>query len=128
MCGVEDPTLWIDQRGVIKAVVHNWKGGGLAASADRGKTWRWYGGNCSSAAGSGSLDWSRSTWPASFTYAAAAAVGGSAVAVTPHRRERPHVVLDGAKRVVALTNGVQTVGPDLTWTMANPVNPTSGLP
>lgn len=62
-CGIEDPSLYVDPtNGIVHAVVHNWKGGGHAASADNGKTWRWYGGNCSANAGSSSLDWSRSVW------------------------------------------------------------------
>ena len=35
-CGIEDPSLWVDRHGIIHAVVHNWKAGGHAASADRG--------------------------------------------------------------------------------------------
>lgn len=59
-CEIEDPTLWYDTAtGVVHALVHNWAGGGHAASADRGETWWWYGGNCSAAAGPSSLDWSR---------------------------------------------------------------------
>ena len=99
----------------MHAVVHNWKAGGHAVSADRGKTWQWFGGNCSSAAGPGSVDWTRSVWPATFTY------NGSTQGVSPHRRERPHIVVDGRGQIVALTNGIQTVRADVTWTMVNPV-------
>ena len=113
-CGIEDPDLWLDRRGVLHAVVHNWRAGGHAASTDRGRTWEWFGGNCSSAAGSGSVDWSRSVWPQTLAFR-------SGPAVTPHRRERPHVVVhDG--RVVALTNGLQTTPPpkDHSWTLVVP--------
>ena len=112
-CGLEDPTLWIDRKGVVHAVVHNWKAGGHAASADKGKTWRWYGGNCSSSHGPASVDWSRSVWPPSFAFAA-----DPSKQLTPHRRERPHCVVDPkTKRVTALTNGVQLGAADMTQTL-----------
>ena len=108
-CGIEDPTLWLDRKkNVVHAVVHNWRAGGHAASADRGKTWRWYGGNCSADKGSGSIDWSRSVWPQSFTQ------GGQKQ--QPSRRERPHIVVDPNGTVTALTTAVQLHG-DRTWTL-----------
>jgi hypothetical protein len=112
-CGVEDPDVWVDARGVIHAVVHNWKAGSHAASADRGRSWRWYGGNCSSASGSSSLDWSRSVWPDSFSFE-------NGTRVTPHRRERPHVVVGRGGVVSALTTAVQLGDPDVTWTLVQP--------
>jgi hypothetical protein len=109
-CGIEDPTLWMDAAGIIHAVVHNWAGGGHAASSDQGKTWRWYGGNCSSSAGRSSLDWSRSVWPAKVTFN-----DGSSVAV--QQRERPHLVFDEGK-LVALSTGFRDVpDSDRTWTL-----------
>ena len=33
-CGIEDPSLWVDRNGIVHAIVHNWKAGGHAASAD----------------------------------------------------------------------------------------------
>eukprot|EP00966_Prymnesium_polylepis_P040678 944056-Prymnesium_polylepis.1 len=115
-CGIEDPTLWVDASGVLHALVHNWRAGGHAASADRGKTWRWYGGACSSSRGSGSLDWTRSAWPAEVAFS-----DGSRV--TPHRRERPHAVLGADGVLAALTTGVQMdYAPDRTWTLLQLAN------
>jgi hypothetical protein len=108
-CGIEDPTLYLDSAGIVHAVVHNWRGGGHAASADKGKTWRWYGGNCSARAGSGSLDWTRSVWPETFR------LGGEIQ--TPTRRERPHLVVGADGVVTALTTSVQLGLPDMTWTL-----------
>lgn len=99
-CGIEDPSLWVDKKGVIHAVLHNWNAGAHAASADQGKTWRFFGGKCSSAEGPSSLDWSRSLWPATVAFS-------SGDFVTPHRRERPHLVVANNGDVVALTNGVE---------------------
>jgi len=78
-----------------------------------GRTWRWFGGNCSSARGASSLDWSRSVWPSSFTFA-------NGTSVTPHRRERPHVVLGPGGVVTALTTAVQLGEADATWTLVQP--------
>ena len=112
-CEIEDPTLWYDTAtGVVHALVHNWAGGGHAASADRGETWRWYGGNCSAAAGPSSLDWSRSAWPPSFHF-----TSGDALEQTPRRRERPHLLVTEDGVVSALTTGVQLGKTDATWTL-----------
>ena len=115
-CEVEDPTLWYDKKKrIVHAVVHNWEAGGHAASADRGKTWRWYGGNCSSTAGPRSLDWSRSVWPPSFN------VTGER-AVTPRRRERPHILLDNDGVVTAITSALQVGSRNATWTLVQETN------
>ena len=112
-CGIEDPTLWLDANGIVHAVVHNWKAGGHAASSDRGRTWRWYGGNCSARVGASSIDWSRSVWPKSFAFA-----GDGGRQITPARRERPHIVVDPkTKQVVALTNSLQLGPADITQTL-----------
>ena len=97
-----DPTLYYDKKKqIIHAIVHNWQGGGHAASHDHGKSWRWYGGNCSAAKGPSSLDWSRSVWPPTFT------VLDSDRIETPRRRERPHILVDKNYVVTALTTAVQ---------------------
>jgi hypothetical protein len=97
----------------VHAVVHNWKAGGHAASADRGKTWRWYGGHCSQAEGPSSIDWSRSVWPKTFAFA-----GSGGKQLSPARRERPHIVLDPTtKKVIALTNALQLSPADTTQTL-----------
>ena len=115
-CGIEDPTLWLGADGVIHAVVHNWRAGGHAASADRGRSWRWYGGNCSGKAGPSSVDWSRSVWPESFVFAAE-----PGKLVKPGRRERPHCIVDPrTRRVTAITNAVQLGGADITQTLVQP--------
>jgi hypothetical protein len=114
-CGIEDPTLWLDRAGIVHALVHNWKAGGHAASADRGRTWRWYGGNCSSAQGSSSTDWTRSAWPSDVEYSDGAHD-------TPHRRERPHVVVQrSGGAILGLTTAVQMQSADATWTLAQAV-------
>jgi hypothetical protein len=116
-CGIEDPTLWLDSKGIVHAVVHNFRAGGHAASADRGKTWRWYGGNCSAKVGPASIDWSRSVWPESFAFATA-----PGKMVTPSRRERPHCIVDPkTKRVTAVTNALQLGEADITQTLVQPV-------
>jgi hypothetical protein len=116
-CEIEDPTLFYDRtKGVIHAVVHNWESGGHAASTDRGKSWRWYGGNCSAADGSGSLDWSRSVWPSSFNFQ------NDVHMQTPRRRERPHVLLDKDGVVMALTTALLLGKSDATWTLVQETN------
>jgi hypothetical protein len=117
-CGIEDPSLWLDARGIVHAIVHNWQAGGHAASADRGKTWRWYGGNCTvTDKWPGAIDWNRSVWPSTLRFE-------SGREITPHRRERPHVILavDGHS-VEAISTGLQELGPptDRTWTVVQPV-------
>ena len=103
---------------VVKALMHNWKAGGYAASADRGRTWRWYGGNCSSSIGPESIDWSRSAWPPTVRMN-----GTDGVVLTPHRRERPHVVLGPDGTLQAITTSVQFHPPpqDATWTLVQRV-------
>eukprot|EP00039_Didymoeca_costata_P002312 m.59275 g.59275 ORF g.59275 m.59275 type:complete len:434 (+) comp11234_c0_seq3:188-1489(+) len=113
-CGIEDPSLWLDKNGVIHAVVHNWRGGGHAVSGDRGETWRWFGGNCSSVVGPPSLDWSRSLWPMNVT------IGNTLY--SPARRERPHIVVNRDGEIIALTTGTQLGGEDLTFTMLQTID------
>ena len=134
--GIEDPTVWLDARGRLHALVHNYAAGGHAASDDGGATWRWYGGTCSNgtadeppggpgAALPGAHDdapaprWCAgancSAWgaPVRFT--------GGDPPVELQQRERPHVVLGGAdgRTVVALSTGVREPDGqhDRTWTM-----------
>eukprot|EP00035_Acanthoeca_spectabilis_P001798 m.82811 g.82811 ORF g.82811 m.82811 type:complete len:221 (-) comp11142_c0_seq3:77-739(-) len=116
-CGIEDPTLWVDKAGIVHAVVHNWKAGGHAVSADRGKTWQWYGGNCSSATGPSSLDWTRSVWPPTINFT-------DQTSLYPHRRERPHLVIGNDGAVVALTTAVQ-LGNDHTFTLVQETHSSS---
>lgn len=116
-CEIEDPTLWYNATdGVVHAVVHNWNGGGHAASCDRGRSWRWYGGNCSAAEGSKSLDWSRSVWPSSFQFL------GDDARQTPRRRERPHILLGKDGVVTGLITAVQLEQHDATWTLVQEAN------
>ena len=112
-----DPTLYYDKKKqIIHAIVHNWQGGGHAASHDHGKSWRWYGGNCSAAKGPSSLDWSRSVWPPTFT------VLGSDRIETPRRRERPHILVDKNYVVTALTTALQLGKSDATITLVQEVS------
>ena len=117
-CGVEDPSLWLDAHGIVHAVLHDWEAGAHAASADKGHSWRWYGGHCSvsnRSANRSAIDWGRSVWPPVLRFE-------SGREITPHRRERPHVILakDG-HTVEAISTGVQERGPDRTWTVVQPV-------
>lgn len=105
-CGIEDPTVWRDERtGVLHALVHNWAAGGHAASANNGTTWRWFGGACSESRPF-EVDWTRSTWPENVTFS-------DGTVVLAAQRERPHVVLaaDGYT-VVALSNGFRQANAD----------------
>ena len=88
-CGIEDPSLWVDDAGVVHAIFHNYRAGGHAASPDNGATWHWYGGNCSQAAGRPSIDWSRSAWPKNITFRGD---GSTTSSRQVHRRERPHIL------------------------------------
>ena len=111
-CGIEDPTLWLDKKGILHAVVHNWRAGGHATSADKGKTWHWWGGRCSAAAGPSSIDWTRSVWPPNVTFSS----GAGCRVIVPNRRERPHMLVkDGV--VTALITSFQAGGADTTWTL-----------
>ena len=71
-------------------------------------------------AGSSSLDWSRSVWPANFSY-----VGGRTV--QPSRRERPHVVVGKDGVVTALTTAVQLGAADMTQTLVQEVRQTGSV-
>ena len=96
-CAIEDPTVFLDKKGRMHALFHNYQAGGHAASADRGRTWRWYGGKCGCADHTTNcsrgtnddnvVDWTRSVWPRQVE------VAGGGPPITPHRRERPHVVM-----------------------------------
>lgn len=114
-CGLEDPSLWLDGHGIVHAVLHDWTAGGHAASADRGRTWRWFGGTCSPTNRT-AIDWRRSVWPPLIRFK-------SGRSVSPHRRERPHVILGADRRVEAISTATQEQGPpnDRTWTMVQPV-------
>jgi hypothetical protein len=113
-CGVEDPTVWLDAKGRLHTLVHNYRAGGHAASDDSGRSWRWYGGRCGNHSDPGWCEEANcSAWgtPVHFT-------DGSQVEL--QQRERPHVVLgvDG-HTVVALSTGVREPDGlhDRTWTM-----------
>ena len=131
-CGVEDPTLWLDDDGIIHALFHNWRAGAHAASGDNGVSWHWYGGNCSATTGPDSIDWSRSAWPQNVTFVAPPEVAGSSGSNSVragvfsrqvHRRERPHILTNSAGNPMALSTACQLDGPphDITWTMVQSI-------